>query len=81
MAFDTKMGMKLIKLGLNVQYYRKLKNWTQEQLSEMSGVSIVSIAKLESSNSYANPKIATIFKIAEALDINPKVLFEFRDDN
>jgi len=81
MISDVKMGMNLIRLGLNVQYYRKLRNLTQEKLAEKSGVGIVSIANLESSNYYANPKISTIFKIAEALDVSPKTLFEFRDDN
>jgi len=80
MEIDKHTGDKLIKLGLNIQYYRKLRNLTQEQLSAKAKVSEAVIGRIEAPNIYANPKMATIFKIAEALEVTPKTLFDFKDD-
>jgi len=77
---DKQTGEMLIKLGLNIQYYRKLQNITQEELSAKSGVSEAVIGRIEAQNIYANPNTATVLKIARALDIAPKTLFDFRDD-
>jgi len=72
---------KLVKLGLNIQYYRKLRKMSQENLSEKSGISIAVIGRIEAANISSNPTMVTIFKIADALDVTPKTLFDFKDDN
>ena len=38
---------KLVALGLNVAYYRKLRLMTQEQLAEKAKISVSTIRKLE----------------------------------
>ena len=81
LEIDLRTGNQLIKLGLNIQYYRKLRSLTQVELSEKANVSEAVIGRIEASNLYANPKTATILKIAYALEISPSKLFEFRDDN
>ena len=81
MARISQVGDKLIRLGLNIQYYRKLRNLTQEELSEKSNVSEAVIGRIEAPNVYANPTIETIFKIANALEVSPKTLFDFREDS
>ncbi len=51
-------------------------NWTQNDLAEVSGLNRWSIAQYEAGN--AKPKTKTLQKIADALDIDAKVL---ADDN
>lgn len=46
---------------------------TQEQLAEKSGVSRITIAKLES-GAQTITKSSTIIKLADALQVNPQVL-------
>jgi len=80
MEIDRETGNQLIKLGLNVQYYRKLRNLSQEELSELAKISEAVVGRIEAPNIYANPKTATILKIAKALQISPNILFEFKED-
>lgn len=63
-------------LGLNVGYYRRLRKFTQEQLAELAGVDRTTIAKVETA--IAGASLDTIFEIADALEIEPYKLFEFR---
>jgi len=78
---DIETRNKLIKLGLNIQYYRKLRKISQEELSENSGISIAVIGRIEASNVSSNPTMTSIFRIADALDVAPKTLLDFKDDN
>ena len=66
-----------IKLGLNIQYQRKLKNLTQEELAEKINLQRSHMGKIEGAR--AAPSIDVIFAIADALDIPASRLFEFRD--
>lgn len=60
----------LIKIGLNVSYYRKLKKITQEELSELVGISRTVISQIEAPDIYYSMRIKTLFGIAKALDIS-----------
>ncbi|WP_147615067.1 helix-turn-helix domain-containing protein [Treponema pectinovorum] len=60
------------RLGQNVRNRRKLKHLTQEKLSELSGVSINTIRNLENGRW---PSEHTITSIANALDVEAKILF------
>lgn len=57
----------------NVRYYRYLKNYSQEKLGEMSGLSTHYISDVEKGK--YSPTIPTIERIAEALEIPANVLF------
>lgn len=50
----------------NIKYFRTQKNFTQEKLSEISGISKDYCQKL----SVETPSIKRLIKIAEALDID-----------
>lgn len=57
-----------------IKSLRLKKNITQEKLSEMSGVSRAIIAGLES-GARTNTSTDTLFKIAEALDVDISDIF------
>lgn len=54
--------------------FREKKHWTQEELSEKSGVSRVTISMLESGKQ-TTVKSTTIVKLADALGRPPKDFF------
>ena len=72
-----------MNIGENIKQARKKKGYTQKQLAEKCNMYESQIRKYELGN--ANPKIETLQKIANALDINVLVLLEkisikFSDD-
>lgn len=79
---------KLIKkdiyylVGQNIKKQRKLKNFTQLQLAEKSFFSYEFIRKIESKSSCRNTfSLDTVDKIAKALDIDIRVLFNPLDND
>lgn len=63
------------KFADNVKKYREAKGYNKGKLSELVGCDISYIGKIERSEKYPNLKM--IFKIAEALEIKAKDLFDF----
>ncbi len=57
----------------NIRYYRFKKNYSQEKLGEMSGLSTHYISDIEQGK--YSPSIPTIERISKALDIAPHLLF------
>lgn len=68
--------MDILKIvGLNVKYYRYLKHWTQEDLSDNCDFKISYISLIERCE--ANMTLKNIDYIAKILDISPdKLLVE-----
>ena len=60
----------------NIRKYRKLKNMTMQELADLSGLSHGYIRDLESFGIEKTPLLETIGKIADALDIDIKQLFD-----
>ena len=56
------------RIGFNLLKQRRLKGWTQEQLSERSGVSRSRISKME--NGKENFHIESLFLIAQSLEVD-----------
>jgi transcriptional regulator with XRE-family HTH domain len=70
------VNKKHIKLfGKKLAEVRKSKEMTQEDLSFKSGLTLSQIARIETG--VINTSLNTILIIAEALDVEPKVLFDF----
>lgn len=67
----------LSNIGLNIQYYRKKKNLTQEQLSEMIGISRAFLSAIEAPNVDKVFSLPILFEICRVLEIEPVKLFEF----
>lgn len=57
----------------NIRYYRYMKNYPQEKLGEMSGLSTHYISDIERGR--YSPTIPVIERISKALDISPHLLF------
>ena len=66
------------RIGLNISYYRKVKGLTQEDLAELAHISRSYLSCIEAPNIAQSFSIATFFDIANALGVEPQVLFEFR---
>ena len=78
MKISNKNRSRYIELGLNVAYYRKLTGITQEALAERCGLSRTYISNSEASNMITTVSLEALFNIADALDIEPYKLLEFR---
>ena len=78
---DKKHNPLLIKIGLNIAYYRKWRSLTQEELAANAGVSRTTIANIENPDKFQSMSLSTIFKLADALDIPSKKFFDFRDED
>ena len=64
-------------LGLNIAYYRRQKGLTQEQLEEKAGIERSRVSKTEIA--WVGTSLDIIFKIADALEVEPYKLFIERD--
>lgn len=67
----SKYSDKYIKMGLKIQYYRKLKGYTQEQFAELIDKSWSFVAQIESPTKVRGISLETLFKIADVLEIEP----------
>lgn len=76
-CMDRAQIEKYKELGLNVSYYRRKRELTQEQLAERAKVERNHISNVELANSGVS--LDVIFRIADALEIPVHKLFEFRD--
>ena len=65
------------QLGLNISYYRRKKGLTQLQLAEMVGISRTHMSNIEAPNMNTPFSIITLFRIAQALDVQLCALFDF----
>lgn len=73
---ETAYKEQYIKFGLKVQYYRKLRGYTQEAFADAIGKSWSFLAKVESPTRPFGVSMETLFKIAEVLDVPVSKLFE-----
>ncbi len=64
-------------LGLNIAYYRKRLGLTQEQLAEKAGIERSRLSKTEIA--WIGTSLDVVFKIAEALNVEPYKLFVEQD--
>ena len=64
------------QFGLNIVYYRKKKRLSQTQLAELVDIHRTYVSSIELGK--VSVSFDILFKLAEALDIPPSKLFEFR---
>ena len=65
------------RIALNIVYYRKLRGYTQEQLAEIVDIERTHMSKIE--NSTVGFSFDLFFALAEALEVSPKSLLDFRE--
>lgn len=63
------------KLGKRIKFLREERHLTQEKLAEKANISLDYLGKIEVNINH--PGLVTIFKIAKALGVQVKDLFEF----
>lgn len=66
----------LKSVGFRIQFFRKVRGLSQEQLAEMSGLSYSTISHIEATSPYPLSLLA-LYHIATALDIEPYQLLKF----
>jgi len=65
---------------INIKKYRMLKNYTAQELADLSGFTHQFIRDLECLKIIRRPRIDTLHIIADALDIDIKQLFDEVDN-
>ncbi len=65
------------KIGLNIAYYRRLKNLTQEKLAELVDIDQTHMSKIERAT--IGISLDLLFRMADALEIEAYKLLIFRD--
>jgi transcriptional regulator with XRE-family HTH domain len=66
-------------LGLTIAYYRKARGMTQLELAEAVHISRTHMSNIEAPNGKTSISLSKLFDIAEALEVQVKDLFDFRD--
>ncbi len=74
--FNSKHAEKYSIIGLNISYYRRKKNLTQEELGDLCGLSRTHISNLESPNTIYKISMDAFFSIAEVLQVKPSDLLD-----
>ena len=76
---ESQYKQNLIKIGLKIAYYRKLRGITQEALAEACDLSAGYVSQLEAPGTAFCPSLKTLFKIAEVLDTTVSKLTDIED--
>jgi len=58
-------------IGNRVRDARQRRFMTQDELAERTGIRIVTISRIENDRVESQPRLSTIRKIAEALNVSP----------
>ena len=77
---ESQYKMNLIKIGLKIAYYRKLRGMTQEELAEACDLSAGYVAQLEAPNCFFCPSLKTLFVIGEVLNVPVSKLVDIEND-
>ena len=72
----SKYRDEFISVGLKIGYLRRQRGMTQEQLAEKAGISLGFLSQIEAPNLSVGISLATLFSIAEALQVPPSKLLE-----
>lgn len=67
----------ILNLGIHIRKLRDKKNMSQQDLANDSGITKSQIARIERAE--INTTVKTLIKIANALEIEPKDLLNFRN--
>ena len=65
------------EIGYNIAYYRKHKGLTQERLAEKLDISRQHLGAIEAPNIVRPVSLDLLFRIADALEIDVRLLLDF----
>lgn len=74
---ENKRELEHKMIGLNIAYFRKLRNMTQKELAERAHISRTHISYIESPNVNTSASLETLLDIADALEIPVSQLLTF----
>ncbi|NCU39983.1 XRE family transcriptional regulator [Candidatus Falkowbacteria bacterium] len=63
------------EIGSKIAFYRQLRGLTQQNLADKTDYSLSYITKIEAPNSKSSFSLDVIFKVADALDVDPAAFF------
>ncbi len=69
---------KYLQLRSNIAYYRKMKEYTQDQLAEKIDISRTHMSNIEAPGMDKSLSLDVLFDIADALEVSVSKLFEIR---
>lgn len=67
-------------LSYAISYYRKRRGFSQERLAEALGISRQHLAAIEAPNMDRGLSLELLFRIADALEIDPHLLLKFNPE-
>lgn len=68
---------RYIEIGYNIQYFRKHKGMTQEQLAELVDISRQHLGAIEAPNIVRTVSLDLLFRIADVLEVDVRQLLDF----
>jgi len=68
---------RYVEIGYNIQYFRKHKGLTQEQLAEMVDISRQHLGAIEAPNIVRTVSLDLLFRIADTLEVDVRQLLDF----
>lgn len=80
MEMKTDIRMRMENLSYAIGYYRKRRGLSQERLAEILGISRQHLAAIEAPNMERGLSLELLFKIADALEIDPYLLLKFNPE-
>lgn len=66
------------QMGLLIAYHRKLKGYTQDDLSELLDISVGYLSQVESQSKIQPISMELLFSIADKLGVEPSQLLDFK---
>lgn len=72
----SKYKDEFMAIGLKIGYLRRIRGLTQEQLAERAGISAGFLSQIEAPNISVGMSLATLFSIAEVLNVPPYKLLD-----
>ncbi len=70
---------KINQLGIAIASLRKMRDMTQEQLSEKAGISRTFLSSIEAPGTSRSFSLEVLYAIADALDVKPGDILNFAD--
>lgn len=74
---QTQQQNKYRLLGLNIAYYRKERDMSQEELAEAVNISRTHMSRIETANCAVS--LDVVFDICDVLSVSPSKIFDFRE--
>lgn len=71
---------RMENLSYAISYYRKRRGFSQERLAEILGSSRQHLAAIEAPNMDRGLSLELLFRIADALEIDPHLLLKFNPE-